>query len=170
MLGGKLHALMCKRWSELHPGTCREGIDKGGWSAPRSRPQNAGKDPVPIVQKAGWAPGPVWKVTGNLDSTGMRSPDSPARSVSMYLGHHLDPIQDAEMLHEIFTKLETQVVCSIMLCVWTDRYRRFRESNRLLSSEWTLKMKTLACFETTETTLLKTRHHIYIPLTFSNPL
>jgi len=26
-----------------------------------------GKDPVPIVQEVGWAPGPVWTVTDNLD-------------------------------------------------------------------------------------------------------
>jgi len=25
-----------------------------------------GKDPVPIVQEAGWAPGPVWIGVGNL--------------------------------------------------------------------------------------------------------
>ena len=25
-----------------------------------------GKDPVPIVQEAGWAPGPVWKGAENL--------------------------------------------------------------------------------------------------------
>jgi hypothetical protein len=30
-----------------------------------------GKDPVPIVQEAGWAPGPVWTCTKNLDPTGI---------------------------------------------------------------------------------------------------
>ena len=35
-----------------------------------------GKDPVPIVQEAGWAPGLVW--TGRKSrSTGIRSPDCP---------------------------------------------------------------------------------------------
>ena len=28
---------------------------------------NPGKDPVPIVQEAGWAPGPVWMGAENLD-------------------------------------------------------------------------------------------------------
>jgi hypothetical protein len=42
------------------------------------------KDPVPIVQEAGWAPGPVWTGAENLASTGIRSPDSPARSESLY--------------------------------------------------------------------------------------
>jgi len=43
-----------------------------------------GKDPVPIVQEAGWAPGPVWTGAVNLASTGIRSPDRPARSQSLY--------------------------------------------------------------------------------------
>jgi len=43
-----------------------------------------GKDPVPIVQEAGWAPGPVWTGAENLASTGIRSPDRPARSQSLY--------------------------------------------------------------------------------------
>jgi hypothetical protein len=38
-----------------------------------------GKDPVPIVQEAGWAPGPVW--TGEKSrSHGDSIPDRPARS------------------------------------------------------------------------------------------
>ena len=42
-----------------------------------------GKDPVPIVQKAGWVPGPVW--TGRKSRpTGIRSPDRPAHSRSLY--------------------------------------------------------------------------------------
>jgi hypothetical protein len=43
-----------------------------------------GKDPVPIVQEAGWAPGPVWIGAENLAPTGIRSPDLPARSESLY--------------------------------------------------------------------------------------
>jgi hypothetical protein len=43
-----------------------------------------GKDPVPIVQEAGWAPGTVWTCAENLASTGIRSPDRPARSQSLY--------------------------------------------------------------------------------------
>ena len=44
----------------------------------------SGKDPVPIVQEAGWAPGPVWKGAENLAPTGIRSPDRPACSQSLY--------------------------------------------------------------------------------------
>ena len=43
-----------------------------------------GKDPVPIVQEAGWAPGPVWTGAENLASTGIQSPDRPARSQTLY--------------------------------------------------------------------------------------
>jgi len=31
------------------------------------------KDPVPIVQEAGWAPGPIWTGAENLVPTGIRS-------------------------------------------------------------------------------------------------
>jgi len=40
------------------------------------------KDPVPIVQEGGWAPGPVWTGAENLAPTGIRSPDRPAHSQS----------------------------------------------------------------------------------------
>jgi hypothetical protein len=43
-----------------------------------------GKDPVPIVQEAGWAPGLVWMGAENLALTGIRSPDRPACSQSLY--------------------------------------------------------------------------------------
>ena len=46
--------------------------------------QAPGKDPVPIVQEAGWAPGPVWTGAENLTPTGILSPDSPAHSESLY--------------------------------------------------------------------------------------
>ena len=42
-----------------------------------------GKDPVPIIQEAGWAPGPVW--TGGKSRPHRDSiPDRPARSQSLY--------------------------------------------------------------------------------------
>ena len=41
------------------------------------------KDTVPIVQEAGWAPGPVW-TGGKSRPTGIRCPDRPARSQSLY--------------------------------------------------------------------------------------
>jgi hypothetical protein len=60
------------------------GTRGGGWSAPRPGRFTPGKDPVPILQEAGWAPGPVGTCAKNLAPTGIRSPDRPARSQSLY--------------------------------------------------------------------------------------
>ena len=43
-----------------------------------------GKDPVAIVQEAGWAPVPVWIGAENLAPTEIRCPDRLARSQSLY--------------------------------------------------------------------------------------
>ena len=52
---------------------------EGSTSCPgRSLP--ARKDPVPIVQEAGWVPGLVWTGAENLGPTGIRSLDRPAHS------------------------------------------------------------------------------------------
>jgi hypothetical protein len=42
------------------------------------------RDPVPIVQKARWAPGSVWTAAENLALTGTRSPNQAARSETLY--------------------------------------------------------------------------------------
>jgi hypothetical protein len=55
-----------------------------GWSVPRPGRFTPGKDPVSIVQEAGWAPGPVWTGAKNLAPTRIRCPDRPARSQSLY--------------------------------------------------------------------------------------
>jgi len=85
------------KWSHYSPGVTQRvgrGIallfhDRGtrrGWVVssmpwPHFTP---GKDPVPILQEAGWAPGPVWtgwKSLPHRDSI----PDCPAHSQSLYL-------------------------------------------------------------------------------------
>ena len=60
-----------------------------------------GKDPVPIVQEAGWAPGPVW--------TGVKSrplwdsiPDRPARSQSLYRPSY--PAHVTHMCYSLYTE------------------------------------------------------------------
>ena len=61
-----------------------------------------GKDPVPIVEEAGWAPGPVWTGAENLAPTGIRSPDRPARSQSLYRLYATRPtatLRDPQNLH-----------------------------------------------------------------------
>ena len=49
-----------------------------------------GKDPVTIVQEAGWAPGPVWTGAENLAPTRIRSPDH-ARSNKYQIRTYLSP-------------------------------------------------------------------------------
>jgi len=43
-----------------------------------------GKEEVPVVQEAGWTPGSIWTGGENLAPTGIRSPDRPAHSQSLY--------------------------------------------------------------------------------------
>jgi hypothetical protein len=67
-------------------------LEEGEGSASRhGRSLPPGTDPVPIVQEAGWAPGPVWTGAENLAPTGIRSPDRPARSQSLYRLGYRDP-------------------------------------------------------------------------------
>ena len=69
-------------YSSTLPST--SALDMGGWSTPHSGRFTSGKDPVPVVQEAGWAPGPIWTDVKNLAPTGIRSPDRPAHSESLY--------------------------------------------------------------------------------------
>jgi len=84
------------KWSRYRPGVAQRvgtGIavlfhDRGtrrGWvvsSTPRLH-FTPWKDPVPILQEAGWVPGPVW--TGGKSRPHRDSiPDRPARSQSLY--------------------------------------------------------------------------------------
>ena len=64
----------------------------GGWSAPRPGRFTSGKDPVPIVQEAWWAPGPIWTGAENFAPTGIRSPDRLARSESLYRLSYRGPL------------------------------------------------------------------------------
>ena len=60
-------------------------LEGGGWSRPRPARFTPGKDSrYPSVQDARWAPQLVWTGTKNLASTGIRFPDRPARSESLY--------------------------------------------------------------------------------------
>jgi hypothetical protein len=68
------------------------GDRRGGWSVPRRGRFTPGKDPVPIVQEAGWAPGPFWTCAKNLALTGIRSPDRPGCSQSLYRLSYPGPI------------------------------------------------------------------------------
>ena len=73
-------------------------LDGDGWSTPRPGRFTPRKYTVPILQEAGWAPGPFWTGAENLASTGIRSPDRPARSESLfrlsYRGPNVDQVRD----------------------------------------------------------------------------
>ena len=71
-------------WIIIDIPSLNTALDRVGWSTSRPGRFTPGKDPVPIVQEAGWAPGPVWTGAENLASTGIRSPACPARSESLY--------------------------------------------------------------------------------------
>jgi len=59
-------------------------LEGGEWSAAHpGRTLPPGKDPVPILREAGWAPGPVWK-GGKSRPHWDSIPDRPARSQSLY--------------------------------------------------------------------------------------
>jgi len=80
------------KWCRYRPGVAHRvggGIallfhDRGWVVSSTSRPHfTPGKGPVPILQEAGWAPGPVWrggKSRPHRDSI----PDRPARSQPLY--------------------------------------------------------------------------------------
>ena len=69
-----------------------------------------GKDPVPIIQEAGWAPGPVWTGAENLAPTGIRSLDRPARSQSLYRLSYPSP-------HQAYTTRRNCMLCAAV-CQW----------------------------------------------------
>jgi hypothetical protein len=89
---GKVHAITMK----VHEGKERcsstlsltSALNGCWWSTPRPgrfTPPSRERDPVPIVQEAWWVtPGQSGRVRKNLASPGIRSPDRPARSESLY--------------------------------------------------------------------------------------
>ena len=72
-------------------------LEGGEWSAATPRPHfTPGKDPVPILQEARWAPGPVW--TGEKSRPHRDSiPDRPAPSQSLYWLSY--PAHGMELMH-----------------------------------------------------------------------
>jgi len=62
----------------------------GEGSTPRPGRFTPGKDPVPIVQEAGWAPGPVWTGAENLAPTGF-DPRTVQPVVSYYTDYATRP-------------------------------------------------------------------------------
>jgi hypothetical protein len=89
-------------YSSTLPST--SALDGGGWSAPLPGRFTPGKDPVPIVQEAGWA---VRTGAEKHFPTGIRSPARPARSESLYRLSYSGPLSEIQKPLEIiaFQKL-----------------------------------------------------------------
>ena len=85
---GKVFPLQARLWPRglvevLHYSSMTTALEAGEWSAARPGPTlPPGEDPVPIVQEAGWAPGP-FRMGGNYRPTRILSPDRPAHSQSL---------------------------------------------------------------------------------------
>jgi len=95
-----------------------------------------GKDSVPIVQEAGWAPGPVWTGAENLAPNGIRSPDRPARRQSLN-----------RLRYPAHQDIPNQVVMSPGKSVFVSHYTMF-------------STKAMRSFETSANTYLSKRRSI----------
>jgi hypothetical protein len=73
------------------------------------------RDPVPIVQEAGWSPRPVWTDAENFVPTGIRSPNRPNRSESLYRLRYPDPQHIAIFSRKITTLFETALTISSII-------------------------------------------------------
>jgi hypothetical protein len=60
------------------------GVGGGGGQCHAPAAFTPGKDPVPLVQEAGWAPGTVWIGAKISHPTAIRSLDLPARRELLY--------------------------------------------------------------------------------------
>jgi len=78
------------------------------------------KDPVPIVQEAGWAPGPVWTGAENLAPTGIWSLDRPAHSQSLYqLRYPSHCILPEYSQHCKSIKCHKNLLQVLLICIWS---------------------------------------------------
>jgi len=73
------------------------------------------RDPVPIVQKTGWAPGPVWTGAENLTSACIQSPDRPACSQSLYQLRYPGPVNLVPYLYHWLTSSNWRQVSTLLL-------------------------------------------------------
>jgi hypothetical protein len=73
-----------------------------------------GKNPISIVQGAEWAPGSIWTGAEKLAPAGIRSPDRPARSKSLYHlsypAHKYNDIHDINMSCNVFNNNNTKAL------------------------------------------------------------
>ena len=72
------------------------------------------RDQVRIVQEPGWVSVPVWAGAESLASTGIRSPDRPARGKSLYRLSHPGPqLMDkvSQELRSLLRDLISDILC-----------------------------------------------------------
>jgi hypothetical protein len=67
-------------------------LEEGGWSTPHSGHFTPEKDPAPIAQEAGLAPGPFQMGEENIASIGVRTPNGPTHSESLYRPNYMQII------------------------------------------------------------------------------
>ena len=80
-----------------------------------------GKDPVPILQEAGWAPGLVWTVAENLVPTGIRSRTVQPVAQSLYrLSYPAHPFHLYLVLNRPLTPL--------FISITSEQVRTFQET------------------------------------------
>jgi hypothetical protein len=96
------------------------GTRRGWVVSTTPRPLYSRENSVPIVQEAGWASGPVWTCAKNLTSIGIRSPDHPARSQSLYRLSYSAHGGDVGASH-------SQHVCITKKLIWSYRERNVIE-------------------------------------------
>jgi hypothetical protein len=85
-----------------------------------------GKTRYPL-QEAGWASGPVWTGAENLSPTGIRSPDRPARRLSLYRLSYPGPRRCISIL------LSALVACTRTDCLYVS-YSKGRHDPRTVPS------------------------------------
>ena len=92
------------------------------------------RGPVPIVQEAGWVPGPVWTGAENLAPTAIRSPDRPPRSDLLYRLRCPDPryVINAYVICTAAKNVVLKYWYRIGTASWTCSHSR--EKRRLASS------------------------------------
>jgi hypothetical protein len=97
-------------YSSTLPST--SALDVGGWSTLRPGRINPRKDPVFIVKKAGWAPGPVWRGAEYLDPPGFDS-----RTVQPVASHYTDwAIPTPHICHYLVEWYEGESIINRTVC------------------------------------------------------
>ena len=78
--------------------TALEGGEVSGSRPGRTLPPE--KNPVPIVQKAGWAPGPVWR-----DAENLAPPEFDPRTVQPVASRYTDYATRPTVIYSLVTKI-----------------------------------------------------------------